>query len=419
MFFYLLNVADLYFGYNIPKKSAICGLFIFFFNPFNFESNNAKNINLSPRLLGVVIGQLFLCFIISYHITEEIYLLLLISIFIPFSLYATQFTLQFILFVLLGHFIFWETQIILAYFLGIILTIAINPKYFIFFIKMQLEHKSFYAKKLAGKFILKVRYSIWRDFVYDFWVRPKNKSLVLYLYNNPVVQALFGFPILIFFFTNFLSNHENMDYFNNNDLLLFFYLPVFLSLFAFILTSFRITRFLGEPQRYIEFSSPFLVVLLVLRYHEDLFSASLSIIMIIISLLIEYIKKNMFGDLKRKKEISLSRLKEFLVKKSNKQKSVIFCNNLNITKTLLDINNIFFWGMPSNEISEEYSYNNVFDEYPVVKNKIIPALIQSFKLDTIIIDTSIKPYDKSLIKNLSKDINLEYQDGPFEVYKVV
>ena len=284
---------------------------------------------------------------------------------------------------------------------------------------MQLEHKSFYAKKLAGKFILKVRYSIWRDFVYDFWVRPKNKSLVLYLYNNPVVQALFGFPILIFFFTNFLSNHENMDYFNNNDLLLFFYLPVFLSLFAFILTSFRITRFLGEPQRYIEFSSPFLVVLLVLRYHEDLFSASLSIIMIIISLLIEYIKKNMFGDLKRKKEISLSRLKEFLVKKSNKQKSVIFCNNLNITKTLLDINNIFFWGMPSNEISEEYSYNNVFDEYPVVKNKIIPALIQSFKLDTIIIDTSIKPYDKSLIKNLSKDINLEYQDGPFEVYKVV
>ena len=75
--------------------------------------------------------------------------------------------------------------------------------------------------------------------------------------------------------------------------------------------------------------------------------------------------------------------------------------------------------MPSNEISEEYSYNNVFDEYPVVKNKIIPALIQSFKLDTIIIDTSIKPYDKSLIKNLSKDINLEYQDGPFEVYKVV
>jgi len=419
MLFFLLNISERYLGYNVPIHIAIFGLIILYLNPFNFDSNNAKNINLSPRLLGVVIGQLFLCFIASYHITEEVIFLFLISIFIPLVIYTTQFTLQFISIIFLVHIFFFETQIIIAYLLGLLFTVAINIKYFIFYFKMQLQHKTFYSKKLADQFILKVRYSIWRDFIYDFWIKPKNKSFILYIYNNPVIQALFGFPLLIFFIINFVSNYENIYYIKNNGKVLLFFVPVLLCFFAFIITSFRRTRFLGEPQRYLEFSTPFLVVLLITNYHENILGVYLSFLLFLISLLTVYILKNKISDIKNIKEISLYKIKDYITNKSKIEKSVIFCNNLNITKKLLDTNNSFFWGMPVNEAIGNYNYKNVFDEYPIVSNDIIPELIDSFKVDTVIIDTSVKSYNKSVINNINQKIKLAVKEGPLEIYNII
>ena len=103
----------------------------------------------------------------------------------------------------------------------------------------------------------KSRYSIWRDFIYDFWVK-KDKSYIL---SNPVIEILIGaLPnclVLVYFpFSEVINDNKAQ----------ILYILLSASFFAFFVTSFRIGRFLGEPQRYIEFGIPFASILGVLVF---------------------------------------------------------------------------------------------------------------------------------------------------------
>jgi hypothetical protein len=310
-----------------------------------------------------------------------------------------------------------EKKIIIAYLFGIFLTLLlIDNQYLSYYLKGQIKHKIFYFNKLADRFILKVRYSIWRDFIYDFWIKPKNKSFILYFYNNPIIQAIAGFPLLLFFVINYFQNMVDNGY---NQKFILFYAPILLCLFSLFVTSFQKTRFLGEPHRYLDFATPFLVAFFVTNYHENLFIAYLSLALFIVCLFSGHLISNKVSIINNSNVRSIYKVKTYIANQSINNKRVIFCNNLNITKQLLDVNNIYFWGFINVNKIGNYIFEEIFEEYPIVSNGIIPELIDSFKVDTVIIDTSVKSYNKSVINNINQKIKLAVKEGPLEIYNII
>ena len=171
------------------------------------------------------------------------------------QLIASQFAFQFVMFssifisVVTAHY-----EILLVAPLSAFFLFALNYQYAKSFFYGQLQHKRNYAKFTIKDWQLKQRYSIWRDFVYDFWIKRDRT----YIFGNPVFEVLFGaFPncfILVYYW--FITDVSDTTLWT-------LYVLLSSSFFAFFVTSLRVGRFLGEPQRYIEFGIPFACILCV------------------------------------------------------------------------------------------------------------------------------------------------------------
>ena len=154
-------------------------------------------------------------------------------------------------------------ELIIPLFVSLVLFMVAFPELFKHYIRGQFNHKKNYALYLASIFIMKYRPNIYRDFVYDFWVRlakikTERTQALNYIYTNPIVELIYGFPFL--WATFFFAYRENQLLFSNE-----LFIIIGATLLIFFVISLNPFRFLGEPQRYLEFTLP-LITVAFLRY---------------------------------------------------------------------------------------------------------------------------------------------------------
>lgn len=102
---------------------------IFFAFPFSYIFWNAKNRGLSARGMGLLLGQLFIYFLLFYTSTLNFFYLVPLTVIVFITLLSSQFSFQFILLISCFYGIFKLSLII---FIPILFSILL---YYVFFLK--------------------------------------------------------------------------------------------------------------------------------------------------------------------------------------------------------------------------------------------------------------------------------------------
>lgn len=247
---FLVYILTFYYLFEIHTNLLFLQLFLYFTFTGDLFSWNSKSRGLNTRGIGISLAYLYLFLIIFSVPFANVYLIIL-SVIIFLS---SQFAFQFITFFNLLSLVLFKTyEPLMCEFVGLFLLICFWPSYTIAFIKGQINHKYNYFKYLSHVFLFKYRYSIWRDFFYDFFKQKTLKKTLIYFLSNPIIEVIISIPFLII--SIYISTISSVDLipsaFDNVILITFF--------IAF-LTSFRYTRFLGEPQRYLDFILPISII---------------------------------------------------------------------------------------------------------------------------------------------------------------
>jgi hypothetical protein len=397
-FFFFIGFIYLLFPFLAPTLSLDFDKFLLYttifyiITPFEYFSWNAKNVGLSARGFGLLFGNLFVYALTLYFLSGNIVFLLFSIFFSYIILLSSQFSFQFVFFfTLITSFIFRDIYVFTIPFIATTIFILTFPKWSKIFFARQWEYKKLYYKLFSYKFGLKFRYSIWRDFFYDFWIAIYKRGVlrgIEYIYRNPVIEVIIGFPALTLVTLTYFFKKGNI--FNQGFSTIA--ILILSSLLIFLFTSFRKTRFLGEPQRYIEFVFPLISIL-------PLFFASfyLFVFIIIISLVtitfesfvIKLISRKQGGGVTTvEKTIKLLHCFNSIV--NDKEEIRIISNNLEVLKYFADKN----FKILNINVTSAYTggihFNEIFpDSYGVFSIDVLSNLVQHYKINWFILDQNL------------------------------
>ena len=422
-FIFILSLQYFYRYLNIETTYAYfifyCGL-VYIFMPFNYISWNAKNTGISARGFGLLLGQGYLYLIIFYILTNN-KMFLIFMIFIAFLIViSSQFSFQFLLFTSpFLSFFYKEWIFILIPIIVILIYFIIMPKIALNYFKGQYSHKKIYYKYLADIFILKNRPSIWRDIIYDFWIklRADVKKGLIYIWHNPIVEIIYGIPYLWIIFYFVLTDITMIGVKNTNILIT----PILSALFIFFLTSFRKTRFLGEPQRYLEFIIPLISIVTILILKNKIFLNSIIVILLIVILnqwfwlyvSVNKINKK-FNVITRRSNILTNYFKN---EKKKHEDIKIISNNINLVKYLMAMDLKIYLGDFTNEYSAGLHFKELFPKsYPILSERAIFSLIKAYTINYLILDTCY--YDLNRGMKSALKFKQEFENDDITIYKI-
>ena len=401
-FFYLENIAPIVY----LKLNVVYSLF-----PFSYLFWNAKNRGLSPRSFGLLLGQVFTYFLIFFLETPSVIPFLGLSLVSFITLITSQFSNQFIILlcfllsIIQGSFIY-----LLWPLFNIGMLYLLFPTLAKSFIKGQFYHKYNYAKYLAPVYILKLRPSIYRDFIYDFWVKLKNfKSekinTLYYIVTNPLLELFYGFPFLWICFVWVLRN-------DSDALSSPLWNIILISLGIFFLTSFRITRFLGEPQRYVEFVIPLISIVFVQIVNDATFMTSVFVTFLFIA-----ITQSVFYFFRKHGENKFYPIKDFLAKNIT-QEDIVISNDSNLIKYLLPTNRVLKTDLTRNYKNKQdfLIYNP--KSFSIISVQGLLKFIKDYKADTLLLNKNL--YTPKEIKLLNEKVSIIKIDSQeeYEIYKI-
>jgi len=255
LIFVLLVFPSLKLAVGINYCLLISGLF-YILQPFNFAIWNAKNTGLSARGVGVLFSALYLYFLSGYLINHN-FLFFVLTAFVSFLVVISSvFAFQFLLFSSILLAALFLQPVILVFPIAAILIFYIHmPTIARNFLVGQYWMKYTYAKYLTEIFLVRFRRSIWRDWIWDIWVKWKttdSKKMYQYIYMNSLTSLVYGFPLLWII----AWNYSDAFMLQNR----WWFYPVIASTILFFLTAFRQLRFLGEAERYIEMTTPLIAI---------------------------------------------------------------------------------------------------------------------------------------------------------------
>jgi len=357
---------------------------------------NAKNFGISVRGFGLLLGQLFLYFITWYYLyNNSLFLigLFLISFCIVLS---SQFTFQFILLSSVFLFILYEYIIFLFIpVCAILIFIILMPKVSWNFLMGQFGHKFNYYRFIAPKGILKERYSIWRDFIWDFWLClfQKHDRPLAYIYKNQAVDSITGFPFLSILLIYFSLDENVKETILGGQLFQYISIPICVCIAVFILTSFRKTRFLGEPQRYIEFAIPYISILSTIIFFHSIFIliGILLYSFILATFQIFFLQRFKRANLikVKQKDKRISTVKNLLrnADHSTMKELKFFSNNVDLVKYFFGEKIVILQPLLTSEYTGSLHFSEIFPEtYGTVSPKVFFPLLREFNIDWFLLD---------------------------------
>jgi hypothetical protein len=391
---------------SLEQFMFLSGL-VFIFTPFSYASWNAKNTGISARGFGLFFGQIYLYFITWYYLFDNIIFFLAAFLMGFIIILSSQFSMQFMIFSAPLFALFCKNPFFLLIpVFALLMFYLIMPEIARNFIKGQINHKTLYYRYLAEKFILSARYSIWRDFVWDFWVKARTdiKKSIPYIYYNPLVGCIIGFPFFtLFSLYLFLDTRVQRLVFSDKNIL-YLAIPIVVSFSIFLLTSFRKTRFLGEPERYMEFCIPQISV-----FGAILFCYSNSVVYVVLgfsflSVIWQFILPYLLVKYGRKDQLSetMNKLPEIFCRmdESNPKTMRIFSNNVEIIKEL----QVGLWKVLNINLTSPYTgsfhFSDIFlDQYKSIAPGVILPLIKQFNIGWFILDTNILPKYNDILED--------------------
>ncbi|MBA3985965.1 MAG: hypothetical protein H0X63_05200 [Flavobacteriales bacterium] len=270
-----------------------------------------------------------------------------------------------------------------------------------------------YTKYIGPKFHMGYRYSIWRDFIYDFWVNFKKMGVIRggeYIYRNPIIGILLGFPVLLLLIILLLSNFEALAITETNVI---FLKLILCGIFLFIIFSFRATRFLGQPERYLEFLIPIMVLLPSLMnlqfWNWVILVLSLAVILFEL-IIIKILSRKDKGGITRN-DINKDLLATFSKTVSEENKVHILSNNTNIIKYLandrysvfnINVTTPFTCGLHFKDV-----YPQKYGEIPIspIRHFIKNADVNWFILDTTLLKKELIENDTSLCLDKKAEVH--------------
>jgi len=223
--------------------------------PQFYHAYSARNYGLSARPIGVLLFTLICINLVGPAELSWKWPHLVVPLMIGYLIWGfSTFTQQIFTFMsLIMGLLFKDWRMAFIWLGSVMVFIAVNPKYSVYYLKYTLLSIKTYATDLAAVFINKQRYSIWRDLVYDIWQRifKNRKSGLMYAYGNAVLIVTLLNPLMLIAVSSwFIMRSSSNPAIGGWEKLT-------LSGFGiFMMTTFRMTRFLGEPERYVEIISP-------------------------------------------------------------------------------------------------------------------------------------------------------------------
>ena len=376
---------------------------VYLLNPFNFNINNARNTGVSTRGIGLLFGSIYLYLIVLYNLQGSIVYLVLAGLASLLTLVTSQMAMQMKLFSMPILMLFFKSWVIGIPLLGSLLVFyMLMPGYATMYLKGQIRFKYFYFKYLAKNILLSKRYSIWRDFVWDFWKiifngfkhKGQVKKGLLYFYDNPILVLGFSLPFcipLLLVYTGLVGIDQAV--FQDKTLISLFAILISM-LILFLLTSFRLTRFLGEPERYVEFSMGLVAPLAVIVFKGQgiLLPGILTFCFLFNFIQFIAMRKRVKDSQMPGFFSDLAKVNSILEKEDGEIR--LLSNNNQISKLLIsDLRRVFF-GWPYSEKIGPFHFNDIYTTDQYIKLDMLDQIAVVFKIDFLVLDKlAIVPND--------------------------
>lgn len=369
---------------ELPAQYVGLAACAFALTPQFYHAFSARTFGLSARGTGLLLLTLF--FFAAYAVQVGTHpmlswaaLVLLATLLWAFSTFAQQALVIFsVILSLTGTFV-----PLIGATLGLGVFIALHPSYSLGYLRHTVRFIQTYARELAPLYILHRRYSIWRDLVWDIWVRlPANlQDGVRYAYENSVLVLVFLNPLTVLVCASAIRG-ELPD----NEFLRYCALLTATGVVAMLLTSFRKTRFLGEPERYIEAVTPWAVLYGAHWLYERgagllLAAVVMFLVMDLVQLMISrmvlnHVRQNTSGLGEVEKAIRAANVGE-----------VRFCgNNEQFTKLLMHNDWQFAYCLA---VGEDYCGMNIseaFSTFPFLRREACERIVASYRINACLLD---------------------------------
>ena len=388
-----INLALVLLLYSIMESHkilySIFGLtcLIFILTPQFYHAGNARNFGISSRPIGLILFILYSFLIYNLNVSFSLRIFLG-SIFVGYLIWGFNTFAQqtMILFGIIWGLVFHNWIMLGLAFLSIVPFIILHPKYSISYLKHTVLFIKTYATDIADVYILKSRYSIWRDLIYDVWIRIRKftQKDLYYIYNNSFLVILFLNPLI------FIASFVGLSGYSQNSLLIYCSRMALLGLLLFILTSFRSTRFLGEPERYVEMVTPFSTIAAVFYImntfglHMIVYLIIYFVIMTLLQLIVAYLIKENASHVNIS---SICQITKDIVGREFQTEDVRFCsNNEELTKYFMTEKWCFArsWS-PEVDLGGE-KYRNFFSQFPMVRKQPFENILTEYKINLCLLD---------------------------------
>ncbi|MBT6029808.1 MAG: hypothetical protein HOH13_05845 [Crocinitomicaceae bacterium] len=378
---YFILVPTQYFSNSKNATQILLIVAMTLSSPLFFNRSDARNSGISARSFGMIFGLLY-TFVLAkqLHGDDLDWLPLLLGIVcVYFSFLASQFTLQFILFVSIFYAVInLNCMPLLNIAGGLALFVGIHYKIAKAFFSFQIEHKKNFIRFNP---FLKKSYGLWSYFKKQFWTelswsRNKKKPLFILRNTNSVLHLVMGatmVPVAV--------GIEIYNWWHGRTTPLG--VIAMATLITFFATSFRRTRFLGEPERYLTFvvfTSSICVVLTLPIWW------SIAIIFVLLSRMLAM----SFTDIKTpaddQSDSHFEEIKKAVNELAENEEVRVGSNNMSISKKLISLKYETFYGW----MFSLYHYNpyQFFKEnnWPTLEEEFFIKFVHDYQLNYLVID---------------------------------
>jgi len=374
-------------GYSGTSVAFVALLFAL--TPQFFHALSARNFGLSARGIGLVLLTAFLASSFQAGVSETPWAWWLITAILGwliwgFSTFAQQalVILSALLLVLGGY---WRPAV--GAVLGLLLFIAMHREYSLSYLWHTQRFLRSYAGELAPIYIIQRRPSIWRDFVRDFWLKPRQAGLqkaVLYVYENSVLVVLLLNPLSVVAAANWIAMERGPGWMGYSITL------ATAGVLAAFLTSFRPTRFLGEPERYVEVVTPWSAICAVGVLQPIMGGKALAVTagMFFVVNVVQLCASWM---LMRRVQTTTDELDLVggAIEKRGGARTRFCCNNEQLTKLLMGRNWQFAYFIAAGQNYAGMTATQAFSKFPFLNRAACEKVVRSYRVNSLLLDRHV------------------------------
>ena len=386
----LVGIASLKFAFPAAPGTAALAAGLVSVTPQFYHALSARNFGLSARSIGLVLFAIF--FFLAWRIIAgsdnwSDWALLGVSSYLVFGF--STFGAQAL--VIVGLLVAVLTASLVTLFgtlMGLAIFVIVHPRYALGYLQHTARFIAAYGRELAPVYILARRYSIWRDFTRDIWVKLSDgpKAAFRYAYENSILVVLLLNPLVVLAAAlHFLySQTETIS-----SLTGFARVVSLAGIGAMLLTSFRQTRFLGEPERYVEAVTPFAAIGsagVLLEVAGG--GGALALILFFTTLCVaQIVASRILSKYLSSKPVRMDDVQAAILR-HDAGRTRLASNNEQYLKLLLVNDWRFSYCIAVGNGYCGMRIGEVFDPLPFVRREALARIVTAYRIDTCVLDRS-------------------------------